>query len=72
MVIRGYLTGHAWRTYNSGKRIICGVEMQEGMIEHQKFNQPLITPSTKAEEGHDEDISREEIISKFLSKKKSF
>ena len=66
MVIRGYLTGHAWRTYNSGKRILCGVEMQEGMIEHQKFNQPLITPSTKADEGHDEDISREEIISKDL------
>ena len=66
MVIRGYLTGHAWRTYNSGKRILCGVEMQEGMIEHQKFNQPLITPSTKADEGHDEDISREEIISKGL------
>lgn len=66
MVIRGYLTGHAWRTYNSGKRILCGVEMQEGMIEHQKFNQPLITPSTKADEGHDEDISREEILSQGL------
>ena len=66
MVIRGYLTGHAWRTYNSGKRTICGVEMQENMIEHQKFDQPLITPSTKADEGHDEDISREEIISKGL------
>ena len=66
MVIRGYLTGHAWRTYNSGKRTICGVEMQENMIEHQKFDQPLITPSTKADEGHDEDISGEEIISKGL------
>ena len=66
MVIRGYLTGHAWRTYNSGKRSLCGVEIQEGMIEHQKFQKPIITPSTKADEGHDEDISREEIISKGL------
>ena len=66
MVIRGYLTGHAWRTYNSGKRSLCGVEIQEGMIEHQKFQKPIITPSTKADEGHDEDISRAEIISKGL------
>jgi phosphoribosylaminoimidazole-succinocarboxamide synthase len=69
MVIRGYLTGHAWRTYNSGKRILCGVEMEDGMIQHQKFKSPLITPSTKADEGHDEDISREEIINQgFVSK----
>jgi len=66
MVIRGYLTGHAWRTYKSGKRILCGVEMPDGMKEHQKFPNPIITPSTKASEGHDEDISREEIIAQGL------
>ncbi|NCP45059.1 MAG: phosphoribosylaminoimidazolesuccinocarboxamide synthase, partial [Flavobacteriales bacterium] len=62
MVIRGYLSGHAWREYSAGKRIICGVQMPEGMKENDKFPQPIITPSTKASEGHDEDISREEII----------
>lgn len=62
MVIRGYLSGHAWREYNAGKRIICGVQMPDGMKENDKFPQPIITPSTKASEGHDEDISREEII----------
>ncbi len=62
MVIRGYLTGHAWREYKAGKRTICGVEMPDGMKEHQKFPEPIITPTTKAMEGHDEDISREEII----------
>lgn len=63
MVIRGYLTGHAWRTYQSGDRILCGVSLPEGMKEHQKFPEPIITPSTKAEMGaHDEDISREEIL----------
>ena len=66
MVIRGYLTGHAWRTYKSGKRILCGVAMPDGMKEHQKFPSPIITPSTKEDEGHDEDISREEIISQGL------
>ena len=66
MVIRGYLTGHAWRTYKSGKRILCGVDMPDDMKEHQKFPTPLITPSTKEDEGHDEDISREEIISQGL------
>ena len=66
MVIRGYLTGHAWRTYNSGKRILCGVEMPDGMIEHQEFPRPIITPSTKADQGHDEDISREEILEKGI------
>ena len=66
MVIRGYLTGHAWRTYKSGKREICGVQMPDGMIEHQKFPSPIITPSTKADFGHDEDISREEILRKGL------
>ena len=62
MVIRGYLTGHAWRQYREGKRLLCGVAMPEGMKENQKFPQPIITPTTKASEGHDEDISREEII----------
>jgi phosphoribosylaminoimidazole-succinocarboxamide synthase len=66
MVIRGYLTGHAWREYKSGKRMLCGVPMPEGMKENQKFPQPLITPTTKADEGHDEDISREDIIAKGL------
>ena len=66
MVIRGYLTGHAWRTYKSGKRVLCGVQMPNGMKEHQKFPKPIITPSTKADQGHDEDISKEEIISKGI------
>ena len=66
MVIRGYLTGHAWREYKAGKRMICGVPMPDGMIENQKFDEPLITPTTKAIVGHDEDISREEILSKGL------
>lgn len=62
MVIRGYLSGHAWREYKAGKRVICGVSMPEGMKENDKFPEPIITPATKADEGHDEDISREEII----------
>jgi len=62
MVIRGYLTGHAWREYKQGKRMLCGVPMPDNMIENQKFNNPIITPTTKAEIGHDEDISREEIL----------
>ncbi|MCK9411390.1 MAG: phosphoribosylaminoimidazolesuccinocarboxamide synthase [Prolixibacteraceae bacterium] len=66
MVIRGYLTGHAWREYSSGKRILCGIQLPEGMKENQKFSEPIITPTTKASEGHDEDISREEIISQGL------
>ncbi|MAX68382.1 MAG: phosphoribosylaminoimidazolesuccinocarboxamide synthase [Flavobacteriales bacterium] len=66
MVIRGYLTGHAWREYRSGKRILCGVTMPEGMVENQKFNEPLLTPTTKADVGHDEDISREEILSQGI------
>ena len=72
MVIRGYLTGHAWRTYKSGKREICGVEMPDGMVEHQKFPTPIITPSTKADFGHDEDISREEILRKGIVKEKDY
>jgi phosphoribosylaminoimidazole-succinocarboxamide synthase len=62
MVVRGNLTGHAWRTYNSGKRILCGVLMPDDMKENDFFPSPIITPSTKAAEGHDEDISKEEII----------
>jgi len=66
MVIRGNLTGHAWRTYQSGKRILCGVAMPEGMKENDFFETPIITPTTKAGEGHDEDISREEIIKQHI------
>jgi phosphoribosylaminoimidazole-succinocarboxamide synthase len=66
MVIRGYLTGHAWREYRSGKRLLCGIPLPNGMVENQKFPEPLITPTTKASEGHDEDISREEIIAQGL------
>jgi phosphoribosylaminoimidazole-succinocarboxamide synthase len=66
MVVRGNLTGHAWRTYQSGKRSLCGVELPEGMKENDYFPTPIITPSTKAEVGHDEDISREDIIGKGL------
>ena len=62
MVIRGYLAGHAAREYKLGKRVLCGVEMPEGMRENDKFPEPIITPATKADEGHDEDISREEIL----------
>jgi phosphoribosylaminoimidazole-succinocarboxamide synthase len=66
MVIRGYLTGHAWREYRSGKRSLCGIPLPEGMKENQKFERPIITPTTKAHVGHDEDISREEIIANKL------
>jgi len=66
MVIRGYVTGHAWREYRDGKRILCGVPMVEGLKEHDRFPEPIITPTTKADEGHDEDISREEIFASGL------
>lgn len=67
MVIRGYLSGHAWREYRDGKRMICGVAMPDGMKENDKFPKPLITPSTKADDGlHDEDISREDIIAQHI------
>lgn len=66
MVIRGYLTGHAWREYRDGKRNLCGVSMPDGMLENQKFDQPIITPTTKAEVGHDEDISKEDILAQGL------
>jgi phosphoribosylaminoimidazole-succinocarboxamide synthase len=68
MVVRGNLTGHAWRTYSSGLRILSGVTMPEGLKENDYFPTPIITPSTKAESGHDEDISKEDIISKGLVK----
>jgi phosphoribosylaminoimidazole-succinocarboxamide synthase len=66
MVIRAYVTGHAWREYRSGKRVLCGVPMAEGLKEHDRFPEPIITPTTKADEGHDEDISREEILASGL------
>lgn len=66
MVIRGYLTGHAWREYRDGKRILCGIPMPDGLREHDHFPAPIITPTTKADEGHDEDISREEILAAGL------
>ena len=66
MVIRGNLTGHAWRTYQSGQRTLCGVTLPEGLNENDYFPTPIITPSTKAHEGHDEDISREEIIARGI------
>jgi len=67
MVVRGNLVGHAWRTYNSGARILCGVHLPEGMKENDFFPNPIITPSTKASEGHDEDISKEDIIKQGLA-----
>ncbi len=73
MVIRGYLSGHAWREYRDGKRTICGVAMPEGMKENDKFPEPILTPSTKAIDGlHDEDISREEIISQQIVSKEDY
>jgi phosphoribosylaminoimidazole-succinocarboxamide synthase len=66
MVIRGYLTGHAWREYREGKRNLCGIQLPEGMKENEKFPEPIITPTTKAAEGHDEDISKKEIIEQGL------
>jgi phosphoribosylaminoimidazole-succinocarboxamide synthase len=67
MVVRGYLVGHAWREYRAGKRRICGVPMPEGMKENDAFPAPIITPATKAEEGHDEDISKEQILSRKIA-----
>ncbi|MFZ4413384.1 MAG: phosphoribosylaminoimidazolesuccinocarboxamide synthase [Bacteroidales bacterium] len=72
MVIRGYLSGHAWREYKAGKRYICGVTMPDGMKENDQFPQPIITPTTKAVIGHDEDISKEEIISLGLVSKADY
>ncbi len=72
MVIRGYLTGHAAREYKLGKRMLCGVAMPEGMVENQKFPEPILTPTTKAAVGHDEDISREEIVAQGLVDKAEY
>ncbi len=72
MVIRGYLTGHAWREYRDGKRSLCGVPLPEGMVENQKFPEPIITPTTKASEGHDEDISKEEIIAQGIVSREDY
>lgn len=69
MVIRGYMSGHAWRTYKSGKRELCGVKLPGGMKENDKFSEPIITPTTKASAGHDEDISREEILKQGIVSK---
>lgn len=72
MVVRGNLTGHAWRTYATGQRILCGVQMPDGLKENDYFPAPIITPSTKAAEGHDEDISKEEIIARKIVDKKDY
>ncbi len=72
MVVRGNLTGHAWRTYKEGKRILCGVPLPEGLKENDYFPSPIITPTTKAEAGHDEDISREQIIADDLVTKEEY
>lgn len=72
MVVRGNLTGHAWRTYKTGERKLCGVTMPDGMKENDFFPAPIITPTTKAHEGHDEDISREEIIAQGLVSKEDY
>jgi phosphoribosylaminoimidazole-succinocarboxamide synthase len=66
MVIRGYLAGHAWREYKSGKRLLCGVPLPDGLRENDRLPEPIITPSTKAQEGHDEDITRDEILARGL------
>ncbi len=72
MVIRGYLAGHAWREYKAGKRTLCGVPFPDGMVENQKFPEPIITPTTKAAEGHDEDISKEDIIASGLVNREDY
>lgn len=72
MVIRGYLTGSSWRAYKAGERTICGLPLPEGMKENQKFDSPLITPTTKADEGHDENISKEEIIAQGLVSREDY
>lgn len=72
MIIRGYLTGSAWRAYKDGCREICGVKLPDGMRENERFPEPIITPTTKAAEGHDEDISREEIIAKGIVSKEDY
>jgi phosphoribosylaminoimidazole-succinocarboxamide synthase len=71
-VVRAYLVGHAWRTYRSGKRVLCGIPLPEGLVENQRFERPILTPTTKATEGHDEDISREEIIERGVLDSETF
>lgn len=66
VVVRGYLTGHAWRVYKSGRRELCGVKLPAGMKEHERFPEPILTPATKATEGHDEDISEAEILARKI------
>lgn len=72
MVIRGYLAGSAWRAYKNGDRKLCGVTLPEGMVENQKFEMPIITPTTKADVGHDEEISKEEIIARGIVSKEDY
>ena len=72
MVIRGYLAGHAWRTYKTGERMLCGVRMPDGLKENDKLPEPIITPTTKSDHGHDQDISREEIISQGIVSEKDY
>ena len=72
MIIRGYLTGSAWREYKAGNRVICGVQLPDGMRENEKFPRPIITPTTKADEGHDENISKAEIIAQGLVSKEDY
>jgi len=72
MVIRGYLAGHAWREYKLGKRMLCGVALPDGLKENDKLPEPIITPTTKADEGHDEDISREEILAQGIVNEKDY
>jgi phosphoribosylaminoimidazole-succinocarboxamide synthase len=72
MVIRGYLAGHAWREYKAGKRMLCGVSLPDGLKENDPFPKPIITPTTKADEGHDEDISKEDIIAKGIVSKEDY
>jgi phosphoribosylaminoimidazole-succinocarboxamide synthase len=72
MVIRGYMSGHAWREYSAGRRMLCGVSLPEGLKENDKFPQPIITPTTKASVGHDEDISRENILKEGIVSKEDY
>ncbi len=72
VIVRGYITGSAWRAYKEGERSLCGITLPEGLKENQKFDHPILTPTTKADEGHDENISREEIISKGIVPKEAY
>jgi len=72
MIVRGYLTGSAWREYKSGARTLCGIPLPDGMRENEKFPEPLLTPTTKAEEGHDENITKEEIIAQGLASREDY